>query len=330
VSVMSYSQNSKVILAKGLSPDKLGGLKIDCQEGTLSSSYDEPLQQMLALSEKTNLETQAWIFSSGNIVLGSGTLKSLQERRVTLRLGIYVPLVLPELQPLLKLNYRDLGELFSYSVVDTDPKKLLVPERRFASEFSPSIDTRGEESLFRIEARSSDEALVASSSFQASVSPSFLGRYLMLFKILLGLTLIGLVYFLVQAYRAKKCPECQRTLSFNEELCLFCHDLRHPSILVGDQQLALPRSSHTLYQGRYGLTLRGRKKNALIRIERREHQDRESFALVPIGSKLAQSISISINDKELRGPRFLASGDRVQIDGTTLSFLGPDEKGKQR
>ncbi len=326
VSVMTYSQDTQIVLAKNQKISELGELRVDCNEKSLSNSYEGALRHLLAQESKSNLPIQLWIYSSGNVVLGSELAKELQERKISVHLSLYMPLLFTQLEPLLTSNMKVLGELYSYSLLDPEGKAgLLVPEQRLSIEFTAPRESQGGTAKFRLDATRKDKTqeVIASTAFSALVPRAAFSKWLPYLQVLSLLSLLILVYFTVRRYRVKACSSCQRELRFSDEHCLFCHQLQEPMLWVQregskDRGLLLPlvSDSAVLYKTRYGLGTEGSRKNSVLKIERRRHTLGDAFALSSQSNQ-----KIKVNGRHLEKPTFLARGDRLSLAGFSITFL---------
>jgi hypothetical protein len=339
VSIISFTQDGKNILATNTPPNALGELKVECQPGTLSASFDEPLEQLLASSVKNNLPTHVWAYSSGNISLSPQTKQHILDKNIGLNLSLYVPLVFQDLQPLFASTSKALGDNFFYSILKQDIKSdsktnIIIPERLFSGEFYPSINAQGATKSFKIEAIKSGKegSLITSTQFHALVRKGWFLALLesVIFRTILLLTGLYMLFCMIRKYIPKKCLKCHRTLKFKEDCCLFCNDNQNPSLLIHEKvkdkyetkSMAVINSNFTLYEGRYGLTQKGPQKKALLRIEKRIQQGQEAFALFPINSqKNVEKTFLAHNGRPLITPLFLASGDTLSVNSTQITFL---------
>jgi len=344
ISVVSFAQDSKDTLAKSVSPGNLGDTQITCRGNSLSTSFESALNQVFSQEDKSNLPTEAWVYSSGNVALSSKAVHEIQERGVSIRLVLYVPMVLAEVQPLLNLNSQVLGDKFTYSALNTlegtqDGGKVALrfPTLRFSAQFAPSLMSLGANSGFKLEALKAgkDGEVIAQATFHALLpKPWFSGFVEILkgpvFKFLVAALFVFLLVCLVYSYMPRKCQNCERTLRFSDQHCLFCHDKSFPSLVVGSATIPLPNGTSTLYKTRYGVGIQGRKSRALFKIERRHSQalggsgladhSQDSFAIIPSNNSQF-STNLFLNGRALQSSKFLADGDTVQIGQISIAFL---------
>ncbi len=344
LSVGRYHSQSNELLLHRRRVTELGDFKIECQTQPYSSSYQTPLLNLIEQAQKNkgNLPIVTWVFTAGNVELNAATTKLLGLHNIELDLILYNDFIEKAIRPAVLSTENALGSQMFRFMTANATQPFQIPSLRYRFEGSVPAKWEGRTLTLELSAKGADGNLLTAAQSQVVLSLPMsrpvhfwraYGGWIIFFT---GLLLLGIgIYRAIEFYRPRYCGHCQREIPYYHQVCLKCEGLKHGG-LVGDFHLrkagfgshyqhevknkVLPLLSSKIELGTHRkspIRFQGLKaKGCLATLIRTwDASGILSFILEP------RKEAIRVNGKILKGPRNLASGDRIELGKTQFTFI---------
>lgn len=332
VSVVAFNSNGIEVYENQRSLRDWKGTTITCKVAALASSYEKAL---LTTFQKPNasLPNVVWVLSSGNVGLSKASATLLKEHEASLHISLHNPILEREIRPLVDQTASVVGrDQVHFSTVSPGSAALL-PEQRFHLSLGVPATNASAQAMVQVTASRAGQPFASENvAVEMNSDPwrKFLARFAFFGGIAVLMALLGFaVVKTVRYYQARYCAQCERRLRFSHSCCLFCH-AEDSAYLIGkfnwrdrrkfDRVDVVSLGSSETEIGTHRKSVvpliapSGKRRECLVKIVR---EGEAEYLMQDMGS----STTVKINGYPLRGHRYLASGDSIQIAGRELTFL---------
>ena len=340
LSVISYMDRKLEIHASSKKITDLEDINIRCKNNAYSNNFGRALSHLLGNRKPGNkLPIHTWVYTSGNSRLSNQIMKAAKAAKVQMDLILFNRLVEKHMAfSVNKLKSR-LGE--NKVTMQVFNPEVLYPSRWYRIELENPFTMQGKRVPLEVVV-SSDGAGEAKKALTVEIPHSKESSYyekLMKYLpwILSGIGLLFILWLLFKmrkAYRQRLCGKCGTPIRRADQSCLFCSS-KQDGFLVGKFNHSDPLKKGKLDVAPMGKKITeigthkgsavpligpfGKRKFCYVKIARKVNKD-ESASFLITRMEDAEGLEVLVNDKPLKGPRFLGVGDVLTVAGIELTF----------